>query len=422
MVLAVIAVLAVLGFGVIVLSESDSGLTVRTNRTTKALHVAEAGINNYLWHLNSDEDYYATQTHPAQGQDEEGSDRWVDFEDGKYHLDVTLPQEGDSVITIESTGKVFNPEVNRTIKVELRKKSFLSYLYFTDAERSETGSEIWWITGDVVRGDLHTNGDLRISGTPVFEGAVTVSGQIVEGWGYNPDFQKEYQVGVQPLQLPPGNNQLKEEAQSHGYYYYGETTITLNSNGSMNVSNNNDLSTGPTGTVWPPRNGIIYVDGQTDSRNPRRNTNGNAFLSGTLSGRLTVAAKNNVYITDNLVYRNQTEDSQDMLGLVAENFVYVDKNAPNNIEIHAAILAINHSFGVEDYQSPPAKGTLSIKGAIIQKFRGPVGTFNSRTMRKISGYSKNYSYEKRMKNHQPPYFVEPVNASFEQVSWEEVNR
>ncbi|MFQ5575075.1 MAG: hypothetical protein ACE5E0_05575, partial [Terriglobia bacterium] len=72
--------------------------------------------------------------------------------------------------------------------------------------------------------------------------------------------------------------------------------------------------------------------------------------------------------------------------------------------------------------SRPAKGDLTVRGAIIQKFRGPVGTFNPRTMRRLSGYSKDYWYDERMKNHQPPYFLEPVNASFEQVSWEEVNR
>ncbi|MFQ5575196.1 MAG: DUF4900 domain-containing protein, partial [Terriglobia bacterium] len=321
MVLAISTVLTVLSASALYLAESNATMTNHRNRRARALDVAEAGVNNYLWHLNHDENYYLTAVHPAQGQDSSGRDRWVDFEGGQYHLEIDPPDEGDSVIAVEATGKVETLKSKRTIRVEIRKKSFLSYLYFTDAERGESGSEIWWTSGDVVHGPLHTNGDMRITGRPAFEDMVTMAGHINKGRNYSPNFQRGHQEGTQPLQLPPGNSQLKAEAQNRGYYYYGQTTISLNSNGSLRVANANNRSTGPTGTVWPPSNGLVYVDGQTRAANPRHATNGNLYVSGTLSGRLTLAAKNNIYITDNVLNRDQTDDSSDMLGLAADNFV-----------------------------------------------------------------------------------------------------
>ena len=42
--------------------------------------------------------------------------------------------------------------------------------------------------------------------------------------------------------------------------------------------------------------------------------------------------------------------------------------------IDAAILAINHSFIVDNYNCGARLGTLNVIGAIAQKYRGAVGT------------------------------------------------
>lgn len=421
MIVSILAVLAILSVGLLFATQSDTLFSSKQKVSTKALHLAEAGVNDYLWHLNHDDDYYLTETHPAQGQDGQGNDRWVTYEDGRYHLEVTPPAEGVTVITVTSTGQINNTDAEKTIKVELRKKSFFSYLYFTDSELMEGGSTVWFIGGDIIHGPLHSNDDIHCgTGSPVFEGKVTAAKTIIYGWGSTPQFNQGYEESVEPLQLPSGNAALKDAAQSGGYYYYGATTIVFNSNGSMNITNTDSRSTGPKGVAWGPGNGVIYVDGQT--RDGRYSTDGDVFVSGTLNSRITLAARDSIYVTNNLVYQNDSETSDDMLGLVADNYVYVDRNAPYDIHIDAAVLALNHCFMVENYSSPPAKGTLTVKGAIIQKFRGPVGTFRPNTGTKISGYSKNYWYDQRLSSHQPPYSLEPVNAGFEQVSWKETRR
>ena len=115
---------------------------------------------------------------------------------------------------------------------------------------------------------------------------------------------------------------------------------------------------------------------------------GNAFVSGTLQGRLTIAAANNIYITGRdptefnysqaevnpsggVTYANTTfspypasgeqtgylAEGDDMLGLVANNYIHILGNgwfsgnpsnvAPENVAIHGALFSITKGFGYE---------------------------------------------------------------------------
>lgn len=421
--LVVLSLLTILGFSAYFLSESDLSLSKHEEYQTKALHMAEAGVNDYLWHMNKDENYYKHYTHEAEGQDGSGNNKYVNYEGGQYHLVITPTSDAPGVI-VEAKGRVKNAEGNytyRKIKAQIRKRSFVDYLYLTDHETVEgSGNIIWFITGDVIHGPLHSNDIIHIDGDPVFERKVTTSGTISERSGSDPDFQQGFEEHVPPLDFPPANTDLKLTAQVGGYYYYGETTIVLNSTGMATITNtdNTGQTKGPKGTVVLPGNGVIYVDGVVGTKGNKNN--GDVYISGELSGRLTVASSNNIYIKDDLTYHNSDED---MLGLVAQNYVYIlhflngQDVAPTNLEVNAAIFALNHSFTYERYSERGAKGTLTIRGSIIQRFRGPVGTFSSGHI--VSGYSKNYWYDGRMLYTEPPYFVEPLNAGFERVLWEE---
>jgi len=124
-----------------------------------------------------------------------------------------------------------------------------------------------------------------------------------------------------------------------------------------------------------------------------------------------------------------------MLGLIANNFVRVyhpvsNLNAANrsctnaagtmqNVRIDAAILALNHSFTVDHYFCGGPQQTLTVNGAIAQKFRGPVGTGGGGGI--SNGYLKDYNYDDRLRLRQPPHFLDPVQSAwrimrqFEQV-------
>ena len=55
-------------------------------------------------------------------------------------------------------------------------------------------------------------------------------------------------------------------------------------------------------------------------------------------------------------------------------------------------------------------GNLIVDGAIAQKFRGPVGTVNGTSI--ATGYRKDYEYNDQLRYREPPYFLDPVQASW----------
>jgi hypothetical protein len=168
--------------------------------------------------------------------------------------------------------------------------------------------------------------------------------------------------------------------------------------------------------------------------------NGDVFLQGTLKGRLTIAAENNIDVIGNVTYQGGTGGS-DLLGLIANNYVEIyhpvaSSSAPTscretsgynsyyNLElfscsgtffanptVQAAILSVNHSFRVQNYDKGDLQGSITINGAIAQRYRGIVTIIGN------SGYGKNYNYDQRLKYQSPPRFLQPIAAAWQVVTW-----
>jgi hypothetical protein len=202
----------------------------------------------------------------------------------------------------------------------------------------------------------------------------------------------------------------------------------------------------------------------TNDANQYACRDGDVFIQGQLNGQLTVAAASNILITGNLTYNGGTSGTS-LLGLVANNFVHVrhpvrlqttvynppvnsqpsgcgspwDRTdyvtnssgryvqricsdnltgAQSNPTINAAILAVNHSFEVQYWNRGDDLGTLSVTGAIAQRFRGPVGTNSGGTV--VTGYAKNYVYDQRLRYLSPPKFLDPVASAWGVAVWREI--
>jgi hypothetical protein len=198
-----------------------------------------------------------------------------------------------------------------------------------------------------------------------------------------------------------------------------------------------------------PANGVIYVQNvpstQTATCSGSQNRlgypisndvtdygcrDGDVFLSGTLKGRLTIAAENNIVVVANTTYATTGVASTDMLGLVANQFVQVyhpvnssgnnlsDSRNPTstftNPQIHAAMLALGHSFIVQNYDEGAQLGTITINGVIAQKWRGPVGTSGG------TGYLKGYGYDSRLQYASPPYVQDITETPYRVSQWAEI--
>jgi hypothetical protein len=137
-------------------------------------------------------------------------------------------------------------------------------------------------------------------------------------------------------------------------------------------------------------------------------------------------------IVADTTYATSGAGSNDMLGLIANQFVQIyhpinasgqnvaDNRNPTsffqNPRIDAAVLALGHSFIVQNYNRGAALGTISVTGGIAQKWRGPVGTFGGSP----TGYLKNYNYDDRLVFSSPPHAATLSSAAFRVIQWAEI--
>jgi len=319
---------------------------------------------------------------------------------------------------ITSTGSFGN--MSRSLAAYVQVDNYARYIWFTDSE-TFGGTNVWFWSLDHLDGPTHTNGHFNIYGNPVFEGEVRSVDDYIRFYNNgnninlsqptnapydNPSFSEGINFGTEQITMPSQALSLRAAASSGGFFLTGDTTAVLNSNGTMNVTNSNKKWSNKNMAL--PANGALFIN------------KGNLTISGTLDGRLTVGSSRDILIPGNIVYADDPRvnpSSDDVLGVIAESDVMIKSNAPVNLEIDGCIMAMNTSFILENYWQGPAKGTLTVYGGIIQDERGPVGTFNGSTGQKVSGYSKDYSYDLRLLGSPPPYM--PTTGDYITLSWEE---
>jgi hypothetical protein len=374
-------------------------------------------------------------------------------------------------------------------------------------------------SGDQLYGPVYSNDSIFISGNPTFTGTVntadpqclfvdyTQTGCAQDNGNYTVLGSGDAHT-KEPL--PTDDSELAAVAKQGGCFYQGPTSITLSvtqvagvnvgqmkvvspdtlgypGNDTMNAATPVGDPNCPTDSIATasalPSNGVLFVNQATGtplaSVNPLYSTtdtsqvqsacancyygqSGNpgaeadAFVQGSLSGHLTIAAYNNVIIDGSITYKdcnwsgtpseslcaynNATTASgiNDTLGLIANNFVEVDQPVQNDghgngtgttlppcaapsdaplcnpsatgnnavLTIDATILALNQSFAVNNYgpNTTTNDGTLNIYGSIQQNARGAVA--------QNGGYTKYYLYDPRLTLYGPPYYLTPGTPSW----------
>ncbi|WP_167757854.1 DUF4900 domain-containing protein [Deinococcus fonticola] len=115
--------------------------------------------------------------------------------------------------------------------------------------------------------------------------------------------------------------------------------------------------------------------------------------------------RNSVYETQNI--NPPCKDRKNVLGLYSQSeYIRIMKQAPNNVVIHAALMASEKEFHVYNHNTGGNRGPINLVGGVIEKYYGAVGTANP------SNYSRDFSYDKRFQEGlAPPYF--PVSPKWE---------
>jgi hypothetical protein len=346
--------------------------------------------------------------------------------------------------------------------------------------RSDCG-EIYWGTGDVVDGPFHSNDAVQINGGPRFLNQRTESSWPAiqnapagsRTWwtviGSNPPLPAFAPRYSPPMALPVGNATLLSKVEPDvdgdgsvgpGCYYTGATRIVFQGttmrvyspstsdprtpSRCLDVTNrayeqvknippliyvDGTTSTCTFGLVGYPRAGEQYTVGPSTAVAWRTGTpsggwspnydctRGTAFVEGNADAQVTVAARDDVVVTNDLTVADGTTGS-DIIGLVAGNFVWIYhpvNNGGQNISsavphtIQAAVLALRHSFILQNWDQGNPLGSLVIRGAMAQEFSGPFATGNGVTV--INGFpDQSLVYDPRLAYLQPPFFLEPDSS------------
>jgi hypothetical protein len=390
-------------------SSVELSQATRFATNAQTFHLAEGGLNRGLQYLESSAAPAGTLPFDPFGGAQ-------NLAGGTYTVSID-PDDNNPVayldsFTITSAAQLNGATVIRQVSLLLQSSSFARYSYFTNLELGASGNPIWFTGNDTLSGPVHTNGQFSISGSPVFNGAISsVSGSInyknpPPAGGNNPQFNAGLTLNAGAITMPSTLTGLRTAAGSGGYMYSGDTTIVLQSNGTMLVTNSALGWASQVTTL--PANGAIFVD------------NGEVRVSGTINGQLSIGSEEDAVITSHITYADNPQvnpNSDDILGLASEQNVMIATVTPNDLIVQASILALNESIFVEGYNNGIVKGTLNVYGGLIQKRRGPVGQFNSATGTQTSGFRKSYYYDARFASMAPPFF--PTTSNYSTLLWQE---
>jgi hypothetical protein len=317
---------------------------------------------------------------------------------------------------------------------------------------------ISFVGGDNIKGPMHTNDAFVICEKPTLgrtsQDPVEVSYPKAPGWfstsevphsgsscsGSKTNFKGTFTVNT-PALIPPESNSALSSVAESSFRFSGEIKICLEG-ATLKVGKGKSCTASPLYSGAFPGNGVIYDSSVSCSSEYTPfnvvyeaalvGTCGNVNVEGKYSKPLTIAAANDVVVNNNL----EKTSEEGMLGLIANNFIRVyhpvevtrkeectgtgsskkceevvecganTTGSVTNLKIEAALLALQHSFIVDNYKCGAQLGTLTVKGAIAQKYRGAVGTTGN------SGYIKSYEYDERLKTTEPPSFIEPIKSDW----------
>jgi hypothetical protein len=512
-------------------------LTGTDTAQKRAYYAAQAGIDDYEYHLTQDGNYlsYCTEppvTNPGLNQTGETTHRATvpstsgESTNEQYAIqllpaesapagdrkcdrnnlvETMLEEKGPTTGTfrIESTG--YSGGEERTLVATFRNANFVSYVWYTKFETGDPSvhgpipsgqpSTYWTVcgqfygerpsqcsvfnnyfgSGESVNGPMHTEDHVGVcgksGGQPVFgrneNDRIEFRHKIGSDTGYSnegcgtaePTFKGDHilPAEVPSIEPPPGDEELAHIVEP-AYDYQGKTEIVLEGL-TMSVSQWEEVvvkgvtewvkKTTP-GVAYPP-NGVIYVSGGCSTAyspfgpSPAYSadmTCGNVYVHGEYKDSLTIASENDIIINGEITTPTEkgVPSTNAMLGLIANNFVRVyhplagsrqaaeytkcgsatnqetevnkepaDLNEP---KIYAAILAVKHSFIVDNFDcGKPTLGHLNVTGAIAGLFTdGMTGVINSGTL--INGYSYNLQYDNRLQIEEPPHFLNPIQAAW----------
>ena len=379
------------------------------------------------------------------------------FEHGVMTVDF---DSSGTIKPLTSTGTFMG--TNQIVKVKLMEDqtSLAKYAWFIPSV--STGSvNRPWITGDTVWGGFHSNQFLVVEGDPVFMGKVTtlkgIKDQAKLPYVSNPQFFGGYQDGID-VSWTSSMHYPDYAALANPVYSSlvgKDLWLTFNSTGTVTYrtrTGNGGTDPGQDSTkygapvtvdltTFAGPNGVIY------------NKNANIYISGTLSGKVTIVSEGssgvgsgNVYFEGDMVYTeppmipyinsdglkdykvnplalDSNGDPKDLLGIIATNNVivstsgnlggYTNNVADKNINVDGSIFCNSGGFEADNLSSLPPLENINFQGSMTAGMEDMVAQFSGNTL--IHGYNRHVVFDTRLNNGAPQWF--PYLDYYKVVSW-----
>ncbi|HET6351186.1 MAG TPA: hypothetical protein VFG89_03520 [Coriobacteriia bacterium] len=389
-VLVVMVMLFVLATMVLAMVAQSTFSSTRRTAQTKAVHMADAGLNAYLYELRRNPSYYVA--HPTLGP--------TTLEDGTWSVASTAPTSEDPLM-LRVTGAIPSMDSTSVVIASVRFPTYADYMFLTDAfNRIGSGATI---VGKV-RSNEYIENDGRITG--VAEAVDHISGSGVFGGG------KKCPVPIVDFaQVTADLGDIRNMATAAGTYFgpsgalgYRATVsgnrVTVLKITAMNTTTGVISSSTTVGIYTIPASGVMYF-------------NDKVYVSGTYSERLTIASAQTIYIVDNFVPANLNSTATS--GLIGAQDIIVPTrftSVPSTMQVTAALLAQNGQIYGECY-SGYYKTKITILGSIACKGQ-PYFVSGS------TGWaSRVYDYDERLDIHPPPMFPQIRDGTLKISTWNE---
>ena len=396
----------------------------------KALNLAEAGINYYMWHLShNNTDYQDDTAQPANPPFGPYLHQYTDSSSntiGTFTLTIDPPTQGGNAVTVTSIGQPQNSSAIKTLQAQIGIPSFSGYVFVS-------ATEAWFGETEETTGKVLSNIGVHYDGVangPVMAANATYTpspefggdGEVHPGvWGTGGP-QSYFQYPVPPVNFQQITADLKiieDAAIAQGLRLgaSGQLGYSVNLNAAnMTISKvtrerANGITTSSPHSYDYPQNGVLFIADNvwvSGTLGPSRKlTIASARLPDVSSTNTTIKIGGSVHYTQN--------DGTNVLGLIAQKDIIVPQYAPTNLKIDASLLAQKGHV----YQPYYGKVFNSVE------VYGSIATFDFWTWSWVDGYGHTVSgfqntsliYDEHLTLSPPPFY--PKTGNYQILNWRE---
>lgn len=366
---------------------------IRVGRV-RATHVADAGINAYLYRLRTDFSSYLSNLDTG----------WVTVSGvEKYRVTVT-PPSGGKPLTLHSTGVA--GDGTATIAATVRFPTFGDYMFLSNADLAIAGDA--YVGGQIRSNGSVVNGGGEIVGKVTAGGTVTGNGKFDRGYLENQPI-----VDFNQILTTMDGIMLSAKTSSSYFPPSGTYGYRVTVNGSSVVIDKvtdgittGDFVTTPVASLSIPSSGVLYFADDI-------------WVVGAYSVPVTIVSEGDIYLIGD--YTPSDPLSTVTSGLIAKNNIIVPswyRSVKDAMTINAALLAQSGRI-YADIKQGVIRSRINVSGALSYYDSGGVfGTVDKFTGQPISGFRQNvYTYDQRLNLYPPPMYPVIRDGSLKVDTW-----